>query len=279
MYLRDSTGQIDPQAWNAAKWNGQRWELRRIPFIGPCSAVLYPPLKAIWAFSATNILVTNGGSIVRYDGANATMDCGMNALLDGAINKIWASAPQDVYVVGNVGTIVHYNGGTWQRVESGTTLPIVDVHGARNAYGQYEILAVADGYGHPEGSYVLSIENNVVHSLWNDPRPYGLDKIWFVPGRQYIVVGSGVWRTYCTRSSWTMVGGLPPIHNTCIRGEALNDFFVGGAFWNFLHFNGVSWQSYFPLTSGAFGSVAMKGTLVIACGYVDNKAVIAWGTR
>jgi hypothetical protein len=281
IYARDSLGNVENIPHNAARWNGQRWELKRIPFIGPCSAVDYPPLNAIWAFSETNILVTNGGSIVRYDGRNAVMDCGMNSLLAGSINKIYATSPQDVYLVGNAGTIAHYDGLRWRRVESGTGLPIVDIHGVRSTKGEYEILAVADGYDRPEGSYVLSITNNTVQQVWHDPRPYGLDEIWFVPSRQYIVVGSGVWKSYSAApgSSWSWVSGLPPIHSTCIRGQALNDIFVGGAFWNLMHFNGTTWRSYFPFASGSFTSVAMKGNVAIAVGGSSNRAIVVQGRR
>ena len=38
MYLRDTLGYFDPNAFNIAKWNGIRWQLKRLPFIGPCSA-------------------------------------------------------------------------------------------------------------------------------------------------------------------------------------------------------------------------------------------------
>jgi hypothetical protein len=129
MYLRDSLGNWDLNAYNAARWNGAKWELKRIPFIGPCSAVDYPPIRAIWAFSEDYILVTNGGSIVRYDGRSASMDCRMNSLLVGAINKIFAVAPEDVYAVG-----IHYVNGSWQKLDMGTTLPVQDIWGGQTVH-------------------------------------------------------------------------------------------------------------------------------------------------
>ena len=74
IYMNDSLGNADPIAYNAAHWDGNQWETKRIKYYGNCSAVEYPPLKAVWAFSGTNIIVTNGGSIGWFNGSTITLD-------------------------------------------------------------------------------------------------------------------------------------------------------------------------------------------------------------
>ncbi|MBU1677708.1 MAG: glucosyl transferase, partial [Bacteroidetes bacterium] len=197
---------------------------------------------------------------------------------------IWGTSSKDFYVVGNNGNIAHYDGspsGTgWKKIESGTTLPIRDLFGARdNRSGEYEILCVADSYGSLEGSKVLSIKNNIVRELWNDGRPFGLDAIWFVPGRRYIVVGDGLWEARSPEGSWVLSSNLPMLHKTSIDANGLNDIFVCGAFWLLAHNNGVSWQTYFPFESGSFTAVVLKGNMVIAVGGADNKALVLIGRR
>jgi hypothetical protein len=91
--------------------------------------------------------------------------------------------------------------------------------------------AGVDANGNHEGSYVLSIKDGLVRQVWNDQRPYGLDAIWFVPSRRYVVVGFGVWTTREPERNWTLENSLPMLHSTCIDGQGLNDFVVGGAFW------------------------------------------------
>jgi hypothetical protein len=216
----------------------------------------------IFAFSQANIWFADA-DVFSWDGQSQLLRVHqvVNTVLSAGqyVDKLWGSSPSDIYAVGINGAIAHYDGVRWRRIESGTGLPMVDVYGVQVSNDGHEILIVADGYGRAEGNYVISIKNNVVHQVWNDPRPYGLDGIWFVPGRKYIVVGSGVWESYSAGSNWTMVGSLPPIHSTSIRGQGLNDLFVGGAFWNLLHFNGFSWRSYFPFASGSFTAVVRYG--------------------
>ncbi len=48
----------------------------------------------------------------------------------GGANRIWARAVDDVWVVGANGMILHFDGRTWTREESGTDEELVDIHGA-----------------------------------------------------------------------------------------------------------------------------------------------------
>ena len=67
-----------------------------------------------------------------------------------------------------------------------------------------------------------------------------------------------------------------------VRGNALNDVFMCGAYGEFLHFNGVSWRSYISQTGiddGAYGGLAVHGNTVIAVGEEAPQAVILMGKR
>ncbi len=128
VYLNDSTGQSDPNAYNLARWNGHTFTLKRIKYFGDCSIVEYPALKAIIAFSEKDLVVSNGGSIGWFNGNYITLDCKVNPLLTGAINKIWGADNKNLYVVGNNGTIVHYLNSSWQKIKSGTSLDLYDIY-------------------------------------------------------------------------------------------------------------------------------------------------------
>ena len=51
-----------------------------------------------------------------------------------SVNKLWGTSSSDLYGVGYNGMITHYNGRTWQKIESGTTTNINDIWGCCAAY-------------------------------------------------------------------------------------------------------------------------------------------------
>ena len=45
----------------------------------------------------------------------------LNDLPTNTLNDVWGNSENDVYAVGNRGTILHYDGATWSKMNSGTT--------------------------------------------------------------------------------------------------------------------------------------------------------------
>jgi hypothetical protein len=276
LYLRDSTGSIGDTPYNLALWNGRTWEIKRAPFIGPCSAVDYPPLKAIWALSATNILVTNGGSIVRYDGTNSVMDCRMNSLLRGAINRIYGFDPNDIYIVGGAGTIVHFDGSTWRRLESGTTTRINDAWGVVNPVtGKEEVYcAVSTPFGDGDERILRITQSTRVDTIsWMDRL---LSGVWTNAGFPLYTSGDGVFEN--RSGSWREVP--TGIYTNDIRGTALNNIVAVGDFGYIAHYNGIEWQVVRTDAPSGYATVRVKENLVIAVGSRNfAQGIVMMGRR
>jgi len=258
--------------YNAVHWDGEQWELKRINYSGSPW-----PIKSVFAFSSNEVWFD---AFVRWNGTNFIQLPIPDILIGHGINKMWGTSNTDLYVVGSSGLIAHYDGAQWQRIESGTELAIKDIYGARkNENGQYKILCVAEHIS-PGGSKILSVENKKVRELpTNGLLSWGLWGIWFVPSRHYVVVGSGVWRSHLAEGFWSRDNKLPRLFSTSISGQGLNDIVVCGAFWFLAHWNGATWHTYFPRTSGSFTSIQIKQNLIIAVGGIERKAVIVSGKR
>ena len=287
MFLRDSTGQIDPIPYNAARWDGMQWNLLRILFPVFCGQSTFPAAtSAVFAFNANDVWIAGAGIIImQWNGSTFTPLCIPQSVGTGTIKKIWGSSPNSVYCVGNNGTIAYYNGATWQRIESGTTLHVTDIYGAREPYtDDLEIIAVAADQFVSFDRAILWIDGVTVTHLPSTPINYSLSGIWFIPGRRYFVVGSGIYeKTALGETNWRN-GPLQitTFYTNAIRGSALNDAYVVGAYGEFLHFNGITWRSFMSqtgLANGQYYAVDVKDNLVVAVGHGNPRAAVARGIR
>ena len=127
IYIADTT-QNGYTMYNAVHWDGNQWETKRIQTIFRGNQVTVP-LTGIFAFSSTDIWMVgslpihgDGQNWVMYD-LRTTVDPGLS------LAKIWGSRIDDIYFVGNAGSIAHYQNGHWSRIESGTTVDLLDIWG------------------------------------------------------------------------------------------------------------------------------------------------------
>jgi hypothetical protein len=284
VYLRDSSGRGDPQPYNLAKWDGQQWKLQKLLTNG-----FPPPIKSILVFNEHDIWLDPW---FHYDGQNFQEIPSDPIFFGIGIGKMWGTSSSDLYVVGTSGFIAHFNGSTWTKIESGTTLDIYDIYGAYNPYSliaKWEILAVASSYTPSrQERKLLQIYplTNGVSQLDTSGLAISLHAIWFVPNKLYLSGGDGLYHKdniYSTYS-WQMypVGPVTNYYTERICGNDVNDIFIAGDFLELLHYNGSSWYNYrteIQQANGAFGGVALKGNLVIAVGLTGSNAIAVVGRR
>ena len=57
--------------YNAVHWDGSNWELKKIPsIICGTKSIIYSPLYALFQFGQDNILFSDGGEIIYWNGSN-----------------------------------------------------------------------------------------------------------------------------------------------------------------------------------------------------------------
>jgi hypothetical protein len=287
--LAYAVGQIysSGSVYNFARWNGIEWELRMIQSLVCGSGGVYTvrELRTIFAFNENDIWYSDGGEIIHWNGSSYTNDCSMNSMLTGAINRIWGSSKNDLYAVGGSGTIVHYNGLSWTKIESGTNTTIQDVWGKIDSQtGRRSIICGASAAYSIGGAALLSInEDNTVSGVpWvSGRRAYS---VWFDRISMIYTCGDGVFRRSLDLQ-WKEIAGtsvLPAFTNR-LRGQAENDLFVVSDFGDIMHFNGIDFY-LFADVKNVIGSCELfscdyKNNILIAVGSSSSRAVIAIGKR
>ncbi len=282
LFPRDSTGKSNlGDLYNAALWNGKTWTLIKIPYNYQGTPV-YNPIHTVFALSSTDIYF-GGNGLEHWDGQQFSNIDAVNPLWSGHLmQKIWASSDNNIYIVGDNGTVAYYD-GNWQSVVTGTTLPFQDIWGDGG-----QVLAVASSHNYADRQ-LFSLDGNNATAISDSGLYYVFGGIWFVTNNKYYVVGDGVFEKSSLQSpSWYRypLGEVASDYSDAIRGSSLNDIVIAGDFADISHFNGSSWHEYKELYNplDQLLSVAIKGNIIIAVGnrYYDdihNYGIIYLGRR
>ncbi len=295
IYMKDSLGNYDPHAYNAVHWDGQQWELKRIMFYTICgqTSLSSYPAKAIFTFSENDIWIAGGGrQLARINGTNQFDKICLPFSM--VINKLWGSSSNDLYAVGNGGNIAHWNGSSWKKIESGTTLNLFDIH----SYNGNDVFISGGSFNDlkgiilkkdSKGLNIIKEGRNISKEEIFNPYFAGIAKtIW--EGRNHKILFGG---NLLYRYNLGIVGfvkSLPGndfgqnVHGehwgfiSMIRGNDDNDLIMVGEGNTMRHFNGKTWcQLGLPYNINSeysWLSVEMKDNLIVAVGRSTSKSII-----
>jgi hypothetical protein len=199
-----------------------------------------------------------------------------------------------LYFVGNNGTIVHYNGSQWRKIESGTDVDLIDIWGTPDG----SIVWVAGK--NLSKTVLIKIEKNIAKIVFEDQSPWqviqdrlsgGLSSIW-TDSKNFIYSTTPVTAYRCLSGTSGEGKEIYPYDDylnggtVTIRGNASNDIITSGNNASILHFNGYTWKKYEELNdinTYLFNIDIKNGTLVSVGdkfeGIFDYKAIVIVGSK
>lgn len=273
------------KTYGFAKWNGAEWKLLDLKALHKNGKTSNPRPRGIHIFDKDNIWFTSG-SILHWNGKTLNFVFSRLDLEreEQSVEKIWGSAPDNIYAVGYSGTLVHYNGKSWKQIDTGTDLDIQDIWGDYDELtGEWEILAVASDRYQNNGRKVLKIEGGRVIELITDGLPWSLKTLWFKSKRKYLVGGDGIFnKNDIIDELWSnKLLDITRYYTYRISGNSLIDITICGAYGELLHYNGERWESFHNETgiNGKYYSIDIKGNIIAAGGQHNNSACIIIGRR
>ncbi len=162
-------------------------------------------LQGVLATSPSDVYAggfdSRGGTIFHYDGAALTvMIEGLNT-----IRGFWAAGPDDVYAVGDVGAIVHYNGTGWTAMSSGLTevsLKGVWGSGTTNVYAVGDSGAIVRYNGTGWSAVPSSGTTQTLNGVWGS----GPNDVYAVGNSGAIVHYNGTDWSAITAATGTLLG-------------------------------------------------------------------------
>jgi len=276
VYLTDSLGNPDPNAYNFAKWNGVHWELKRIQFLTICgqSSQTPYPAKAILSFSDSDIWIAMAGDqIVRWNGS--TQSASVCLPVSFSVNKLWGESANSIYAVGNGGNILHYDGSAWTKLESGTTVDLQDVWGSSDGK---TVWACGRTYNNFQ-SILLKYDGTSWKTVWTlgatTTPPYG-DLVTSLWGTSTLYVASNLGIYTQDISGADMAKQILSIDHFAyrIRGSAENNIAVAGDFAMIWHYNGGTWRLLNETNANqVLFSAAVSSQLIVGVGSDFNVGI------
>jgi len=274
-------------------YNGTSWTVANFMYQGHYEG----------AFSGNSIFglpgelwLTDGGIITRCNISNGTaLEYRFGPSSGGPLHSSWGISSSDMYAVGDSGTILHFDGTNWTKMNSGTTKDIGEI------WGTADNDIWADGFNPQTAESVLLHYDGKTWSEINlqsigniGPGNDGVGGVWATDsaGRKIVyITGSHVWHKK-DAGPWSSdsgqvtngVGGGQYIGIFYSGGNSANDFMVTGDGGFISHWNGRSWHRYDTLYAPgdlAFGTngFSIQGNTACLVGVKDGNSWVLVGQR
>ena len=273
--VADKPNPSDWSVYGAAKWDGAAWRYMPILASSYGTTELHSAeATSIYAFSENDIYISTLAGLHRKSRdtfVQVAMFMDQPPPFVNQIKCIWGRDTTNIYCGGRTGAIYKVHGATWNRLETGTDLDIVDIYGAINPInGQEEIVAVAWSSDKATPPVLLSIAGSTVTQISSEGVSGYLSGIWFDPGRKYITVGRNAYSKdeSLSQSVWRGddVSGASISPKYSIRGNSRDDFVVSTWGSEIVHFNGVDYKTWtFPSVT-RFQRTSFSGNRVAVAG-------------
>jgi hypothetical protein len=171
---------------------------------------------------------------------------------------VWGSASDNVFAVGQQGTILRYDGASWSQMASGTTMDLNAVWGssASNVYAVGGTYDMSSGHS----GIILKYNGSSWNPIYTDPgfQYYG---VWGSSPDDVFAVGSGGRIVHYNGFSWTpMPSGTGGAGLTAVWGTGPQDVFAVGYTGNIVRYDGSSWAKMASGTTSVLRGIWGAGT-------------------
>jgi hypothetical protein len=258
------------------KWDGIKWNYHSWPEGGA---------RGIWGFSEDDIWTvgdfSNRGFIGHFNGSN-WIEYRSDYFIERGdtvypLYAVWGASPEDIWAVGDKGTIVHWDGIEWQKVQSPVNLLLYDIWGTstNNIYAIRISLA--------QQSQLIDYDGNSWREITNQ-LPSGernFTSLWFDKGGTGYIVGNNV--LHYNGGAFNRIEINQDKFLLRVRGRNSTDVFTVGQKGRVHHFNGIDWITYpelFDETPGMeLRGVYVTETKVFAVGIINGGSIIYRGEK
>lgn len=261
---------------NIMRWNGNNWATfgRNFNSAG---------INGIWALDSTNIFFASGIVLQYNKGVFQWMNFDNVPLTNGqGVHKLWGSSENNIWGVGPAGTIVHYNGNEWKKIDFDTQWNFHDITGSESSGSCYTV-----GRNMSFTNIILELKQNSVEVIFNSDSsdfPYSFTVLKMLNSNEFYVAGTQIGKFFLNSRKLERVTDFTEgyaIPTAAISSS--NDIYFFGTYYNngnvikrMIHYNGTRYKEFdLPHRETIiYGeSMAIKN-LAIEVEFSENKAYL-----
>ncbi|HOJ19278.1 MAG: hypothetical protein GX452_04755 [Ignavibacteriales bacterium] len=279
IYVNDSLGNPNPKCYNAVHWDGTKWELKRISVLFRENNIT-PPLDGTFVFSEKDIWFV-GSLPIHGDGNNWIMhDLRTTLSPDLSLSKAWGLSSNNIYFVGNSGSIAHWNGSIWAKIESGTTVNLKSIISSPDgktmwACGSNDDYFLAVFLEKTGNDWEKVFEGNPAERI-NDCEVGVIQSVW-TNSNQFVYLGSssGLYRHTKKEALKLQKVFSPSDAPYSYKGEEKNNIWVCGQNGLVGHYNGKNYYEISGLKKArnTYYGIDIKGKTTCVVGKIYNNAI------
>ncbi len=262
---------LDP--YNAVHWNGDEWELKRIPSNTVYGTIGNFPLTSIYAFNSNDVWTFSGfGAYSHWDGEQWKTEYVTER--SGGVEKIWGSSSISIYIIGSLGNITHFNNGSWKEINSTTTRHLTDISGISDDL----IYMVGSNQDNWSSNFIIYEDGQIRNIDFPDTC---MQAVYATAWNDVYLVGEGM-LYYDGRkiNDWPWPDELPMNLLQAVRGNGSNDIFLAGHMGTVIHYNGKTWRYYEDLfETNALYAISVTNSRIVAVGLGGQQGIIYHGRR
>jgi len=241
------------------RYNGSVWTVPACSARAPGGSAFVHQYTSVWGNSASDVFavrqyrrtMSSMAAIDHFDGQSWTESyirqcsgqCGL------AAHAVWTGAPSSAIAVGDSGTILRYNGASWNPEPSGTTAHLTAIWGA-GASGP--VFAVGD-------AGTIIINNGAGWTAQTSGTTQPLYAVWGTSGSDVFAVGGAGTILHYDGTSWTSQSSGSTESLRGLWGSSGSSVYAVGDATTILRYNGSSWAAE---TVNAFTNPSMNLTAV-----------------
>lgn len=282
--------------YNAVHWDGNEWTYIKVPMYVWGNIPLTQPaeMTAVYAISSTEVYFCANSAFTKWNGDEfIPLDMFMEYEGDpdyGPLWRMWSETGDDIYLVGYNGYSVHYDGNSWEKLETGTSIFLRDISGK----GDH---VFATGYNDSGESIALELVNGEWQTLFESDDYYAnweegefgwATAVDVFVDTVFVLTSTGIVKRHVSGGDFiyipaNTVNMEPQKYGYCvIIHQNINDIFVGSRHGECLHFDGISWGNLdaIPVDDRVFYYGAFKdNTITLIGSFHYYGALIARGVR